>query len=257
MSEVLLHLWSHKRSYLLQEFDFYLSQADRRVFVGFGNLEEEAKQFANDEFDRMGRSAGPDADPGDYAEAAWDRGINHFQMLSDLHNQLLLSVAAGLYHQWEKQLREWLADELDHSFRREKLGRAIWKQNIDDLLALLMSLGWDIGAQPFLSAIEECRLVVNVSKHGLGPSFDELKAQYPQHLGKTTPPMANHTRDFHDHTDLSITREDLGRFQEALKDFWKAVPEHIFWNGTALVPTWFAKALKPAETRGALRGRVR
>ncbi|WP_165419532.1 hypothetical protein [Rhizobium ruizarguesonis] len=58
--------------------------------------------------------------------------------------------------------------------------------------------------------------------------------------------MAKNIRDFRDHTDLRITREDLGRFQEALKDFWKAVPDHISWNGTALVPTWFAKALKAA-----------
>ncbi|QND47901.1 hypothetical protein HB780_19795 [Rhizobium lusitanum] len=244
MSDVLLYLWGNKRSYLLQELDFYLTQADRRVLIQFGNLEEEAEQFARDKFDRMGQSAGPDADPGDYADAAWSEGINHYQMLSDLHGQMLLSVAAGLYHQWEKQLREWLVSELDHSFSRENVGPAIWKQKIEDLYDLLKGLGWDVRAHPFFAAIEECRLVVNVSKHGGGPSFDLLKAQFGQHLGETRPGMPVDSLDYRDHTDLKITREDLGRFQQALKDFWLAMPEHTLWSDAQTVPKWFEKALK-------------
>ena len=244
MSQVLLYLWRDKRSHFVQELDFYLAQADRRVLVQFGNLEEEAEQFAREEFDRMGQVAGPDADPGDYADAAWDKGINHYQMLSDLQNQLTLSVAAGLYHQWEKQLREWLVHELDHSFPRKELGPAIWKQKIDDLLGLLAGLGWDCSAQPFVSVINECRLVVNVYKHGRGGSFDELKSSFPRHLGKAAPGVATNVADYRDHADLEIGRDDLGRFQQSLKDFWTAVPEHIYGDDAATVPKWFERALK-------------
>ncbi|MGR9400204.1 hypothetical protein ACU8M5_10705 [Rhizobium leguminosarum] len=243
MSDILLYLWSDKRSYVLEELDFYLAQADRRVLVQFDNLEEEAEEFARAEFDRMGQFAGPDADPGDYADAAWDKGINHYQMLSDLQSQLTLSVAAGLYHQWEKQLREWLVHELDRSFSRKQLGPAIWKQKIDDLLALLAGLGWDCSAQPFLSVINECRLVVNVHKHGRGGSFDELKESFPQHLRKAAAGVAANAPGYRDHTDLEIGRDDLGRFQRALKDFWNAVPEHIHWSDAAMVPKWFERAL--------------
>ncbi|MGO7788384.1 hypothetical protein ACC703_12995 [Rhizobium ruizarguesonis] len=255
MSDVLLYLWSSKRSYLLQGLDFYLNQADKRVLTQFGDLEEEAEQLARDEFNRMGQSAGPDADPGDYADAAWDRGINHFQMLTDLHNQLLLSVAAGLYHQWEKQLHEWLVEELNHSFPREIIGPAVWKANIDELLSLLRSLGWDSGALPCFDVIEECRLVVNVHKHGLGPSFDDLKERHPNHIGVTSQAVAGGSLDFYDHTDLKITRDDLGRFYNALRDFWKAVPEHIYWNDAATVPKWFEKALNPVKDRKTPRNR--
>lgn len=244
MSDVLLYLWSDKRSHLLQELDFYLSQADKRVLTQFGDLEEEAEQFARDEFARIGQSAGPDTDPADYADTAWNRGINHFQMLSDLHNQLLLSVAGGLYHQWEKQLHEWVVAELNHVFPRQKLGPAVWKARIDDLLSLLTSLGWDSSALPLFNVIDECRLVVNVHKHGLGSSFDELMERYPSHLGVTSKAIASRSLDFYDHTHLKITRDDLGRFYEALKDFWQAVPERIYWNDSATVPRWFEKALK-------------
>ena len=237
MSEVLLSLWSTRRSHLLQELDFYLVQADRRVLVQFGNLEEEAKQFANDEFERMGQSAGPDADPGDYADVAWSRGVTHYEMLSDLHFQMLLTVAAGLYHHWEKRFREWLVAELDHSFPREKLAPEIWKRKIEEIFDLLTSLNWDVRGQAFFDALEECRLVVNVYKHGGGPSFDLLKTQHGKYLG-------SNGLDYRDHSDLKITREDLARFQHALKDFWLSVPEHIFWQDNQTVPRWFEKALK-------------
>lgn len=243
MSEILLYLWSSRRSHLLRELDFYVAQADKRLFVQFGNLEKEAEQFARDEFDRMGQFAGPDSDPGDYAEAAWSKGIDHYEMLSDLHSQLLLSVAAGIYHQWEKRLREWLANEFEHSFPRERIGPAIWKQKIEDILDLLKGLGWDASSQAFFDAIEECRLIVNVFKHGRGPSFNDLMARYPQHLGNTTTELTTDLLEYRDHTDLKITREDLGRFQEALKDFWIAIPEHIYWDDKGTVPTWFEKAL--------------
>lgn len=241
MSDLLLHLWSDKRSHLLQELDFYLAQADRRVLVQFGNLEAEAEQFANDEFEKMGRFASPDSDPGDYADAAWSRGANHYEMLTDLHSQMLLSVAAGLYHHWEKRFREWLVKEFERSLPREKekLSPAIWKQKVDEVFKLMGCLGWVIEDQPFFVVLDECQLVVNVYKHGGGPSFELLKKRHGHHLGKTTRII-----DHRDHTDLHITRDDLGRFQHALKGFWATVPEHIFWEDAQTVPKWFEKALE-------------
>jgi len=241
VADVLLYLWGDRRSTLLQELDFYLTQADRRVLIQFGNFEEEAEQFARDQFDQMGQRAGPDANPGDYADAAYSKGINHYEMLSDLQGQMLLSVAAGLYHHWEKQFHQWLAKELDHSFPREKLTPAVWKQSIEDLFDLLKGLGWDVSAYPFAGVIEECRLVVNVYKHGSGPSFNVLKANYSQHLGGT---QAGVSIGYRDHTHLEITRGDVGRFQQALREFWQAVPEQIFWSDKWTVPKWFDKALK-------------
>lgn len=244
MGDVLLYLWPNRRAHMLDELEFYLTQADKRVLVQFGNLEEEADQFARDAFDEMGRYAGPDADPGDYADTAWSKGVDHYQMLTGLHDRLILSVAAGLYHEWEKQVRGWLVQELNHSFPKETLGPVIWKRNMNDLLDLLKCLGWDAVATALFPVIDECRLVVNVSKHGLGTSFNELKANFPHHLGPV--PLAGSFEekfDIRDHTNLKITREDLGRFQQALKDFWAAVPEHIMWDSAATVPSWFEKAL--------------
>lgn len=92
----------------------------------------------------MGQSVGPDADPDDYADVAWFRGVSHHEMLGDLHFQMQLTVATGLYRHWEKLTPE------------------ICKKKIEELFDLLRSLDWDVRGKPFFDALDKCRMAVNV-----------------------------------------------------------------------------------------------
>ena len=54
-----------------------------------------------------------------------------------------------------------------------------WRRNVLDLLN---DFGWDCRSLPSFSKIDACRLVVNVYKHGKGPSLEDLAKRYPEYL---------------------------------------------------------------------------
>ncbi|WP_447963715.1 hypothetical protein [Nitrospira sp. Ecomares 2.1] len=82
-----------------------MDQAKKRLLSQFGNIEEEAQEFGERWFSEAGRGVGPDNyDLGNLADQATDQSINFFELLTHLHAQTQLSVVAGMYHEWEKQL---------------------------------------------------------------------------------------------------------------------------------------------------------
>ena len=81
-------------------------------------------------------------------------------------------------------------------------------------------------------------LVVNVSKHGAGPSFDRLKDKFPSLLGDVG---FGEFRYHHDH--LAVDDEDVERFSAAIIQFWESVPERLGTIGASVsVPKAFQQA---------------
>jgi hypothetical protein len=244
--QVLLQLWSGHRDKVLAELKFYRDQAEKRVLNQFSDIEAEAEDFSHQEYERMGQYFDPDRhDPSDFAEAAWEKGIDHFMLLQDLQKQMLVGLIAGMYHEFEKQLREWLQREFAHSFRMEKLEPRIWSQDIGKIFDLLESCGWKIRNKRFFGIIDSCRLIVNVFKHGNGKSLDDLKASYPQFLrttfsGDDLPTFPEKA----EHSDLEVTADDFDKFYQGFRQFWEFVPKETMFSEGNEVPTWFASALK-------------
>jgi hypothetical protein len=47
-------------------------------------------------------------DPCDFYENAFEDSIEFYQMLEQMRNRTFLSVVAGMFHEWDKELREWI-----------------------------------------------------------------------------------------------------------------------------------------------------
>ncbi len=84
--------------------------------------------------------------------------------LLSLREQTTLGALAGMYHQWEKELRTFIENELGHELSRQHALLLAWKKSrtIEDIFDLLQRFGWDCRAEPFYPVLESCRLVVNV-----------------------------------------------------------------------------------------------
>jgi hypothetical protein len=68
---------------------------------------------------------------------------------------------AGMFHQWDKTLREYLVRELLHTYEREALERYVWNGTFDKIIEIFNDFGWDVKALPFYpvgcpSADREC-----------------------------------------------------------------------------------------------------
>ena len=136
-------------------------------------------------------------------------------MLEYLRTQTTLGALAGMYHQWEKDLRDFLATELQHAFPREEVDKMVWRSpDVGKCFDLLEAFGWQVRTKHWYFDLDACRLVVNVYKHGKGTSLDQLKAKYPRYLKSDLPQFANP-----DYQDLAVTPQEFAAFGEGIAAF--------------------------------------
>ncbi|RUW49466.1 hypothetical protein EOA32_22420 [Mesorhizobium sp. M1A.F.Ca.ET.072.01.1.1] len=242
---VLFQMWSFHRQTLIKGHQFYVDQARKRVLSQFDNIEEEAEKAAADWLEQNSNRFDPDRhDPSDFYEAAHEASIEFYELLSDMRDQTWLSVVAGMFHQWDKRLREWLVQEIRHWHCGETVIAKVWGADFGKIADLLESLGWEIRSTAYFKALDALRLVVNVYKHGDGNSLNELKKTYPEYLedrlvGSGLPG----TLDLLDHTNLRVSDDQFQAFADAIIAFWRDVPDNVSGNEIAKVPDWFEKAI--------------
>lgn len=243
MTNTLFHMWSRFRERLIAEHEFYMEQAQKRLLSQFENLEDEADKYAKEWLDQVSQHFDPDRhDPSDFYEQAYEESIEFHQMLNDMHNRTRLSVAAGMFHEWEKQLRSWFMKELGHWHRGENLKKAMCKANLLQIIELLEAFGWPIQSKNYYLSLNRCRLVVNVYKHGNGDSLEDIKELYPEFLGVIEKGDTDFV-EYTDHTDLMIEDSHINEFSNGIIEFWRDVPEYIINQDKGFeIPKWFQKA---------------
>jgi len=246
---VIFQMWAGSRQEYIAKHEFYVEQARKRLLAQFEDISGEADKFAEEWLSKAGRLFDPELyDTASFYERAHDKSINFYEMLNDMHNQTRLSVIAGMYHQWDKQLRDWLSTELrsvNQAFGDGELKAAIWRENISQIFTLLECCDWKVRAQPYYVQLDICSLVVNVYKHGIGNSFDELKKNHREFLKEIfSDTLSTDARDrYLDHTHLRVTDEHLSLFSDAIIAFWSDVPEEILQSTIiAHPPIWFKRA---------------
>jgi len=217
-----------KRS-IVQAHDFYVEQVNKRVIAQFQDMEGDADRYAKAEYERLSARYGrEDADPADVAESAHDNAVGYYSLLHDLRQQVILGAVAGPYHQWEKQLREFIVRELAHEVKRDLATEFAWSGNIGDVFGWLGQFGWDVRTQTFFPAIDACRLVVNVYKHGNGSALAQLDKKYPKYLpdpiGKLMP---SERLKLVSYEWLAATEEDFAEIANGLRAFWKNFPGQL------------------------------
>lgn len=117
--EVLMQMWNPHREFLIQQHRFYVNEARSRLMSQFENINADADEAAEAWLERRGKFFDPDRDDeGSIYEEAEGVAIEFYRQLDEMREQTRLSVVAGMFHAWEKNLRKWITDEL----RRWRLG---------------------------------------------------------------------------------------------------------------------------------------
>lgn len=238
----LFYMWQSFRKHLIASHQFYVDQADKRLLSQFHNLEQEAHKYAEEWLENAGQHFDPDRhDPSDFYEQAHDEGIEFYQMLEDMQNRTRLSVTAGIFHEWDKQLRNWVVKESTGWGAGKEAKQAIWGVTTKDLIDFLEAFGWEIRSKSYFASLERCRLIVNAYKHGNGGSFQDIKTKHPEFidtLGSSDSFYLEHA----DYTALIIKDSHITEFSDAIIEFWKDVPEYIYETSPLYLPRWFEKA---------------
>jgi hypothetical protein len=238
------------RQSLIERHEFYVRQARSRLLSQFGDIDGDAERAAEEWLERSGRYFDPDRDDvGAFYESADEEAISFYTMLTEMHEQTRLSVVAGMYHEWDKQFRDWTVREIHHWHQGDEVGAKIWTQNSENLADLFAGLKWDYREEPYYQMIDACRLVVNVYKHGKGNSFDELNLRHPSYFPSPFSNLPDLNWRHIDYQQLKVSDENITEFAEAITSFWKAVPERIMNDVDGDLPRWFEKAwLKDRES---------
>lgn len=253
MSGTLFYMWEWHRQSLMAEHRFYVEQARKRLLSQFMDIESEADRAAETYLEKGVSHFDPDRhDPSDLYEAAHDEGLAFYRLLSDMKERTRLSVIAGMYQEWDKQLRDWLTKEIRHWHAGDNLPDAVWKASFEDIMDLLGAQGWPVAQATYYPKLDALHLVVNVFKHGKGNSLTFLKKRYPSHLENLFAGINVWGIDFLDHTNLKIADGQIDEFSEAILAFWQDVPERILndYPSDTLLPDRFEKALKKDRQLG-------
>ncbi|MQT79088.1 hypothetical protein [Pseudomonas helleri] len=245
--EVLMQMWNPHREFLIQQHRFYVNEARTRLMGQFENINADADEAAEEWLERRGKFFDPDRDDeGSIYEEAEGVAIEFYRQLDEMREQTRLSVVAGMFHAWEKNLRKWITDEL----RRWRLGprtiAAVWGADFPKLMELLASLGWSIQDTDYLAVLNQCRCVVNVFKHGDGKSLDELKRSFPKYLIDPVNPRFGLDATeiaWLNYSHLHVTEAQIQEFSEAIIEFWESVPENIYNQEEIELPSWFVKTV--------------
>ena len=243
---VWFQMWGPFRQSLIDSHLFYVDQARKRLISQFDDIESEADKAAEEWLERSKYRFDPDRhDPGSFYEAAEGVGVEFYGLLSDMRDQTRLSVVAGMFHECDKQLRDWLVREIQHWHQGDNTPLKVWSVDFGEIADLLECLGWEIRSARYFPALDACRLVVNVYKHGEGKSLVDLRQNYPEYLEAPFQSAGGIFSgvEYRDHTHLKVSDEQFQAFSDAIIAFWQDVPESVFSSQTTDVPTWFEKAI--------------
>ena len=250
---VLFQMWEPFRQSLIKGHLFYVEQARKRLLSQFADIGSDADQAAEEWLEQSGQHFDPDRhDPGDFYEEAENLGIEFYGLLSELREQTYLSVVAGMFHEWDKQLRDWLAREIQHWHRGDNVTSKVWSADFGQIADLLESFGWEIRSTDYFHTLDACRLVVNVYKHGKGKSLDELRKNFPEYLGDPFNGSGGALSDtkYRDHTHLKVSDYQFQAFSDGIVAFWRDVPENVIESQITDVPDWFGKAILKDRAEG-------
>lgn len=227
-----LYMWEGGRRIFLEQHRFYVEQLKTRLLSQFDDLEGQADRFGDETFERLGRAPGyGDVDMADLAEAAHDEAVGHYLALADLRKQVLLGGLAGMYHQWDKQLRDFIEREMHHYVGAEWTDKHVWKPAGDRVLDILEEFGWPVKSLPLYALLDALQLVVNVYKHGKGRSLNDLAGKYSRYVVDPVKSAGfGAWRTTLDHAWLTVTDEQFDEFSDAIVQFWSLMPERLYYD---------------------------
>lgn len=227
---------------LLEPHEFYVLQARQRLLSQFNDISREADEAQERHYEKLGQFFDPDRDdPADSYEAAYQEGISHYLALDEMRNTITLALTAGMFHQFDKALREKMAQEFTH-WQPSAIDPLIWNIDFPQLVDLLEWTGIEIKSKPFYEKIEACQLLVNVYKHGKGRSHTELAVKYPQFYPQHTS-RTGRRNNLPRPEQLKVSEAQFADIADAISEFWLNIPEFRNELHQSTEPKWFNEKL--------------
>lgn len=121
-------------------------------------------------------------DPSVIYDGAIEVGLHFYELLRNMKERTRFSVIAGMYHEWDKQFRELVTNEVRQWCSHPNLNSKLWSVNTMQIVDIFDCIGYPLKEKPHMRLLEACRLVVNVYKHGAGPSFESVKRKFPEYF---------------------------------------------------------------------------
>lgn len=233
---------------ILEPHEFYVSEARRRLLAQFSDIDREAQEAEEQYLERTGQYFDPDRDdPADACERAYHEGVSHWLALHEMHNTVTLALTAGMFHQFDKALREKTVREFSHWLDGQIISPLIWDLGFPRLIEMLEWVGIKVGENLFTKKINACRLVVNVYKHGDGDAHRELSSKHPEYYprGKLQDLSAFRAR----HEDLKVSEAQFVEFAEAITAFWISIPQYCNHSKLGDDPKWLEAEYKKYKKR--------
>ncbi len=243
---VLFQMCGPFRQSLIAGHRFYVEQAQKRLLSQFEDIDAEADEVGREALEKNSALYDLDHENGDQLqEAAYDQMCEFHRLLTEMQDRTRLSAVAGMFHEWDKQFRDWLVREIQRWHHGDIAALKVWSADFGQIAELLEILGWKITSTDYFGQLDACRLVVNVYKHGRGKSLDDLKQKFPEYLKDPFHGSGGMFSDVthRDHKHLKVSNDQFQAFSDAIIAFWQAVPENIFESQVMDVPDWFGKAL--------------
>lgn len=235
----LFYFASIDRPIFLEEHRFYVEEAKKRLLSQFSDvgIEEEAKQKEHNYYEWAGQHFNPDYhDEADVWERAHDEGIAHWIALTEMRNTVSLALTAGMFHKFDKALREKCILEFSHWLDYDVTKELVWDIGFPRLIKILEWIGMNITKKPYFRLLNACRLIVNVYKHGDGDAHRELSRDFPEYYHNFGHEIAEYLPLRYE--QLEITEEHFIAFAAAIRDFWNDIPVHCMKSGLREEPDW-------------------
>ncbi len=133
--------WPQIAAGVLLSYRYFVGQRSDRPYVlssakyglreSLERLSSEPSDEQNDPYDALAV----------IAEEATDRAEYLYELLSDLKKQTFLGALAGLYHQWDKDLRHFVERELRHNYEKSFFHKSVWEARSEASSKCFASLG--------------------------------------------------------------------------------------------------------------------
>jgi hypothetical protein len=220
-----LLIYQFPQQYALDLVRAYSSGFADRVLPGFQDIEAEADAASEAYFDsRMNQMASEDEyweDEGAVAEHAQEHGLSVYTDLEFVRQQVTGLAIAGLYHLWERLVKEFL----EKSFRAVDPPVPLREVRHADFKVVVGWLrerfGWDIEAEGFFAGLHQLRLVANLVKHRNGDACDALLDEAPELFRDYIHLWGN---DLRGADDLRLEREHFVKFTGTVLQFIECFP---------------------------------
>jgi len=195
-----------------------------RVLPAFDHIEAEAAQIERQTFHRFKTTANEYYDGEDLAEAAFEEGFAHYDLMTDTRQLVLNVLVIALFHLFEQQ---------KHLLSFPTLGELEPDSRERDKLfgEFLETPGIDSTAFPDHTQLEELKLVANVAKHAEGQAAKYLRILRPELLAHGEGlPLPSHVKAVNRPLmgeDLFVQPDDLRAYFNAVESFWRFVLDQL------------------------------